>query len=62
MTKDINGNKKDSKKNERFKNEGLLHTPLETGIETPLTTPVDVGHLSGGEFQQIHSSGQKGSQ
>ena len=39
-----------------YSKKGLERTPEKTGVYTPLTTPVDVGHLSGGEYNQLHST------
>lgn len=38
------------------KQKGLLHTPEKTPLVTPETTPVDIGHLSGGEWNQTHGT------
>jgi len=40
----------------KYEHTGLERTPEKTGLYTPLTTPVDVGHLSGGEYNQLHST------
>jgi hypothetical protein len=34
---------------------GVSETPSETTSESPLTSPVDVGQLSGGQVQQFLS-------
>ena len=41
-----------SKEKDSKEKEGLLHSPEVTGEITPVESPEDVGHLSGGEVQQ----------
>jgi len=40
----------------RYKDKGLLHTPEKSGDVTPERVPLDTGHLSGGEYNQLHST------
>ena len=34
---------------------GQSHSPSETSLEQPATTPFEVGDISGGEYQQFAS-------
>ena len=39
-----------------YSKKGLERTPEKSGDVTPERVPLDTGHLSGGEYNQLHSS------
>ena len=39
----------------KVRKEPVFQTPSEMTAQTPLETPVDIGQLSGGEYQQFAS-------